>query len=67
MMAKPMLPKVAQEIVRRIAADTLDIQILDTRHSDSLDFHDVAVWEVRAALEAAYLAGVARRRKPTKK
>ena len=35
------------------------IQALETQHSDRLDFHDVAVWAIRAALEAAYAAGVA--------
>jgi hypothetical protein len=32
---------------------------LETRNSDSLDFHDVAVWTLREALQAAYVAGVA--------
>ena len=32
---------------------------LDTRNSDSLDFHDVAVWSIRAALEEAFAAGQA--------
>lgn len=36
-----------------------NIETLETRRSDSLDFHDVAVWEIRAALEAAYRAGQA--------
>ncbi|WP_323033651.1 DUF6900 domain-containing protein [Paracoccus sp. (in: a-proteobacteria)] len=35
------------------------IETLATRNSDRLDFHDVAVWAIRAALEAAYAAGVA--------
>lgn len=30
---------------------------LDTRNSDSLDFRDIAVWNLRAALEAAFEAG----------
>ena len=34
---------------------------LETRGRDSLDFHDVAVWNIRAALEAAYEAGWAAR------
>jgi hypothetical protein len=33
------------------------IETLETRNSDRLDFHDVAVWAIRAALEAAYAAG----------
>jgi hypothetical protein len=35
------------------------IETLETRRSDSLDFHDVAVWELKSALEAAYRAGQA--------
>jgi hypothetical protein len=35
------------------------IETLETRNSDRLDFHDVAVWAICAALEAAYAAGVA--------
>lgn len=42
-----------------IAKATLHIDTLETRKSDSLDFHDVAVWSVKAALEAAYRAGLA--------
>ena len=33
------------------------IETLETQNSDRLDFHDVAVWAIRAALEAAYAAG----------
>ena len=40
-----------------IAKEYLRIETLETRRSDSLDFHDVSVWSVRAALEAAYKAG----------
>lgn len=35
------------------------IETLETRNSDRLDFHDVAVWAIRAALEATYAAGLA--------
>ena len=38
------------------------IETLETRNSDRLDFHDVAVWAIRAALEAAYAAGQAANR-----
>ena len=40
-----------------IAARHLFLERLETRNSDSLDFHDLAVWSIRAALEAAYEAG----------
>ena len=42
----------------RIAFDHLSIPTLETRKSDSLDFHTVAVWAVASALEAAYEAGI---------
>lgn len=42
-----------------IAEKTLDIPTLEARMRDSLDFYEVAVWEVKAALEAAYLLGKA--------
>ena len=40
-----------------IAANHLHLETLETRDSDSLDFHDMAVWSIEAALEAAYEAG----------
>jgi hypothetical protein len=40
-----------------IASRHLHLETLETRNSDSLDFHDVAVWSIKAALEAAYEAG----------
>lgn len=40
-----------------IANEHLSIETLDERKSDSLDFHDVSVWGVKAALEAAFEAG----------
>lgn len=48
-----------QALLQEIAARHLFLQTLDTRNADSLDFHDVAVWSIRAALEAAYAAGQA--------
>ncbi len=43
-------------IARRLGFDTLE-----TRNSDRLDFREVAVWQVRDALQAAYEAGKAAR------
>ena len=34
-----------------------NIETLETRNSDGLDFHDVAVWAIRAALADAFEAG----------
>ena len=47
------------QILTQIASQHLGIDTLETRNSDSLDFHDVAVWTLREALQAAYVAGVA--------
>jgi len=46
----------------KIARKQLGIPTLNTRKSDSLDFHDVAVWSVEAALRAAFEAGAQSRR-----
>lgn len=46
------------QIFTLIAQKHLLIETLETRNSDRLDFHDVAVWSVRQALEAAFKAGV---------
>ncbi|BBE50812.1 hypothetical protein OYT1_ch1255 [Ferriphaselus amnicola] len=44
-------------ILTLIAEMHLDIETLETRHSDRLDFHDVAVWRIKEALHAAFMAG----------
>lgn len=43
--------------LQQIALDHLFIATLETRSSDSLDFHDVSVWAIKAALQAAFEAG----------
>ncbi|MFU8777931.1 MAG: DUF6900 domain-containing protein [Roseovarius sp.] len=40
-----------------IAQRRFHLETLETRNSDRLDFHDVAVWALRAALEEAFDAG----------
>ncbi len=51
--------------LERIAREILDLETLETRKSDSLDFSEQAVWTLRRALEAAYEAGrAARQEKP---
>lgn len=42
-----------EEIARR----ELGVETLETRNSDRLDFVELSVWQLQAALEAAYLAG----------
>ena len=48
----------APEAAESIARQELGLRTLETRNSDSADFHDIAVWNLKAALEAAYAAGV---------
>jgi len=47
------------KVIEDIAKQHLGLSTLEIRRSDSLDFHDLAVWQLRAALEAAYRAGAA--------
>ena len=55
-----------ETLLTQIAQQHLGIETLQTRRSDSLDFHDVAVWCLRDALEAAFNAGVEQSRKAEK-
>jgi len=43
--------------IKKIATDILGLETLETRNSDGLDFHDMGVFEMKEALEAAYEAG----------
>lgn len=45
------------ETLEEIARQQLGIPTLETRNSDSDDFHEVAVWGLLNALGAAYEAG----------
>lgn len=40
-----------------IAQRQFHLETLETRNWDRLDFHDVAVWAIRAALQEAFEAG----------
>jgi len=51
--------------INDIAREALGLETLETRRMDSLDFHDLAVWSIKVALERAYKAG--RRAQPPKK
>lgn len=42
-----------------IARKRMGIETLKTRNSDMLDFHDVGVTNIRAALQEAYASGYA--------
>jgi hypothetical protein len=44
-------------LILEIAQRLFFLETLETRNSDRLDFHDVAVWAIRDALAEAYEAG----------
>ncbi len=50
-------PQAIQDLLEKIALDHLFIQNLETQMSDRLDFHEVSVWGVKSALQAAFEAG----------
>ena len=50
-------PDPLNALFEKIALDHFFIDTLETRKSDSLDFHNVSVWAIKSALEAAYQAG----------
>ena len=43
--------------ISEISNKTLEIETLETRNSDSLDFHNISVWQIKEALEQAWLSG----------
>lgn len=55
-----------QAQLEAIAAKHLRIDTLQTRMMDSLDFHEVSVWSLEAALKAAFEAGQAQARRPSR-
>ena len=59
MKAKTAAPAKApsEALLLEIAAKHFFLETIETRNSDGLDFHDVAVWSIRAALVAAFAAG----------
>ncbi len=56
-MTKQTEPVAQAECITQIARQYLCSATLETRDRGELDFHDVGVWNVKAALEAAYAAG----------
>lgn len=46
-----------KQIIGSIASTVLEIDTLEVRDSDRLDFHLLAVWQIKEALEAAFEAG----------
>jgi hypothetical protein len=50
-------PAAPKALILEIATRHFFVETLETRNSDQLDFHDVAVWAIRAALEDAFETG----------
>ncbi len=50
--------KPIDRLFTKIANKHLGIETLQTRNADGLDFHDLAVWCIKDALEAAFKAGM---------
>jgi uncharacterized protein DUF6900 len=47
----------ATETALEVAQKKLGLNTLETQDSDRLDFHELSVWQLKEALEAAYEAG----------
>lgn len=48
-------PSAELEVIAQLA---LDVETLETRHSDRHDFFETAVWCAEQAMQAAYAAGL---------
>jgi len=46
------------KILTQIAQKNFNIETLEARNMDNLDFHEVAVWQIQDALNDAFLAGM---------
>ncbi|MBX3322439.1 MAG: hypothetical protein KF757_05560 [Phycisphaeraceae bacterium] len=49
--------KTRDNAIDRIAREVLDLETLESRNADRLDFHDLSVCAIKDALERAYEAG----------
>jgi hypothetical protein len=49
--------KPIDKLFTTIVTEHLGMATLTARNSDSLDFHNIAVWQVEAALKAAFNLG----------
>ena len=49
----------AEQIIAKIAAEHLAVFSLKSANNDDKDFHELAVWQIKSALEAAFKAGLA--------
>jgi hypothetical protein len=49
---------ILEAVIAKIASEKLGVETLQTRGRDSLDFHELGVASIRAALLEAFEAGV---------
>ncbi len=49
--------EIMDEKIFKIAQKYLLVETLESRNSDRLDFHSIPVWQIKYALQQAYLAG----------
>lgn len=55
----PELPELFNDLIESIAKEHFaNVETLETRNSDELDYPVVAVWEIKEALKLAFFAGV---------
>lgn len=57
MLVKEIEIKALEKALEEIAQKRLCIDTLEEQGSDGLDFHEVAVWSLKEALEEAYKLG----------
>ena len=47
-----------QKVLTGVAEKNLGIVTLETRNCDFLDFHELAIWQIKEALQDAFIAGM---------
>lgn len=57
--AEPEDDTAAKQAVAEIAQHVFHLDDLETHNRDALDFHEIAVWQIKEALLAAFTAGQA--------
>ncbi len=60
-MSQSHVEETRNRMIEAIARRECDVETLETRGNDSLDFYDISVWSLKKALEQAYEAGRAYR------
>ena len=62
-MAQRKLTKKETKALHAMACERLYLETLEEQKSDSLDFHEVAMWQLADVVERAYRMGLAARNK----